>query len=164
MENKHHYRTIAKSDHLGVADLEEMIEKNQSLIFKIKQVKQELDVAVAGRKGDHNICYFEGNIKPWVINSTNGKVIAKLIKSPFLEDWAGTLIELFIDPNVKLMNELTGGVRVRPRIPVIKKPVLTLDHLRYKEAKTAWNEGKQDGVKKIFEISDELIKSFEDGI
>ena len=164
METKHHYRSLAKSDHLGVADLEDMIEKNQSLIFKIKEVKQQLAVAVAGRKGDHNICYFEGSTKPWVINSTNGKVIAKLTKSPFLEDWSGILIELFIDPNVKLMNELTGGVRVRPKLPVIKKPVLTLDHPRYDAAKTAWLDGKKDGVRKQFEISDELIKSFEDGI
>lgn len=58
MENKTHYRKVYKSDHLGVADLEELFEDGKSLIFTIKEVKQELNVTVAGKKGDFNIAYF----------------------------------------------------------------------------------------------------------
>lgn len=49
METKTHYRKVFKSDHLGIADLEDFIEE-KSLIFTIKEVKQELNVAVAGKK------------------------------------------------------------------------------------------------------------------
>ena len=55
---KNHYRKVFKSDHLGVADLEDLIEQKKPLIFTIKQVKQEWGVSVAGKKGNHNIAYF----------------------------------------------------------------------------------------------------------
>ena len=57
-ENKTHYRKVYKSDHLGVADLEEMMEEGSDLILTIREVKQEIGARVAGRKGDHNIAYF----------------------------------------------------------------------------------------------------------
>ena len=50
MSIKTHYRKVLKSDHLGVADLEEFLEEGKSLVFTIKQVKQEYGVSVAGRK------------------------------------------------------------------------------------------------------------------
>ena len=38
MKNKTHYRRVMKSDHLGVADLEDLIEDKKSLIFTIKEL------------------------------------------------------------------------------------------------------------------------------
>ena len=158
---KNHYRSVLKSNHLGVADLEETLERGEKLIFTIKHARQEINVAVAGKKGDFNILYFnEKGIKPLVLNATNGKIIAKLAKSPFVQDWAGLTIELFIDPTVMMMGENTGGVRISPRVPVLKSD-MTLDHPRYEDAKKAWNEGKQDGVKKQFNVSADIILAFE---
>ena len=69
--SKTHYRKVFKSDHLGVADLEDLVEAKSNLIFTIKQVKQEIGVRVAGRKGNHNIAYFNENIKPlWLLLSS----------------------------------------------------------------------------------------------
>ncbi|MGL5233889.1 MAG: hypothetical protein ACRC8Z_03930 [Empedobacter falsenii] len=48
MENKHHYRNVFKSDHLGSADLEDLTEQGTKLIFTIKEVKQEKQAKVAG--------------------------------------------------------------------------------------------------------------------
>ena len=87
MSNKTHYRKVFKSDHLGVADLEDLIEAGSSLVFKIKLVKQEYGVKVAGRKGDHNIAYFNEPIKPLVLNATNSKTLKGLCGgSAFVED------------------------------------------------------------------------------
>ena len=68
---KNHYRKVFKSDHLGVADLEDLIEQKKPLIFTIKEVKQEWGVPVAGKKGNHNIAYFVEPIKPLVVNAGN---------------------------------------------------------------------------------------------
>ena len=38
-EEKHHYRNVFKSDHLGSADLEDLIEKGNNLCFTIKEVR-----------------------------------------------------------------------------------------------------------------------------
>jgi len=97
---KTHYRRVAKSDHLGVADLEDFIEQGSELIFTIKEVKLEMGVMVAGKKGNHNIAYFVEKIKPLVLNPTNGKILKLLTKTPFLEDWANLTIKLYIDENV----------------------------------------------------------------
>ena len=59
MSNQTHYRKVFKSDHLGVADLEDFIEAKSNLIFTVREVKQEIGVRVAGRKGNHNIAYFK---------------------------------------------------------------------------------------------------------
>jgi hypothetical protein len=123
MSNKTHYRKVLKSDHLGVADLEEFLEEGKSLVFTIKQVKQEYNVSVAGRKGDHNIAYFKESIKPLVLNATNAARIRRFCKnSPFVEDWSNVLIELYIDSSVKMKGEIVGGVRVKTRQPKATEP------------------------------------------
>lgn len=124
---KQHFRKVYKSDHLGAADLEEMIEEGKRLIFIIKEVKQEV-ATVAGKKGEFNIAYFHENIKPWVLNATNAKVV-KLFAggSPFVNDWKNVPVELYVDENVKMKGETVGGVRIKPMKPVIakQKPVFT---------------------------------------
>ena len=92
------YRNVYKSDHLGVIDLEEMIESGKALVFNVSEVKQLFGEKVAGKKIDANIAYFKEGIKPLVLNATNAKVLKKLSKSSHIENWAGLRIELYIDP------------------------------------------------------------------
>ena len=75
------YRKVYKSDHLGVVDLEEMLENGQSLKLTIKNVKQEIGATVAGNKGNFNIAYFVEPIKPWVLNAGNAGIIKGFAKS-----------------------------------------------------------------------------------
>ena len=161
-DNKTHYRNVFKSDHLGVADLEDMIEQNKPLIFEVTEVKQEFNVSVAGRKGNYNIAYFKGKHKPLVLNATNSKVMKSFSKgSPFVEDWHNKLIELYIDPNVTMKGEKVGGVRIRPVQPKIAKPELTPNHSRWEAAKKAIKEGKKEAVLKQFMVSQENLKILE---
>jgi hypothetical protein len=153
MEKKTHYRKVFKSDHLGSADLEEMIEDGKKLIFTIKEVKQEYGTTVAGRKIDANIAYFVEDIKPMVLNATNSKQVAKFAGSKFVEEMSNTVVELFIKSDVKLMNETVGGVRIRPVQPVVQKPDLTPEHKRWDEAKKAVDAGNLDGVLSRFNLS-----------
>jgi hypothetical protein len=115
VSNKTHYRKVFKSDHLGVADIEDLIEAGTNLVFTIKQVKQEIGVRVAGKKGNFNIAYFQEGIKPLVLNATNSKTM-KLLSggSSFVEDWAGIPVGLYIDPSASFAGEITGGVRINP--------------------------------------------------
>ena len=149
MSNKTHYRKVFKSDHLGVADLEDLIEAGSSLVFKIKLVKQEYGVKVAGRKGDHNIAYFNEPIKPLVLNATNSKTLKGLCGgSAFVEDWAGISVQLYIDPSVKFQGN-EGGVRIHPSPPIQMKELTP-------EMTSAWSNAiaaaKRDGnLNKVLE-------------
>ena len=160
---KHHYRSVLKSNHLGVADLEELQEQqgdDAKFIFTIKHVRQEINVSVAGRQGDFNIVYFNEKVKPLVLNATNSKTLRKLANSVWLEDWSGLMIELFIDSSVMMMGENTGGVRISPK-KVVLKTDMTLDHPRFDAAKKAWNSGKSKGVLSQFNVSADMIAAFE---
>lgn len=144
MENKHHYRNVFKSDHLGSADLEDFTEQGVKLIFTIKEVKQEKQAKVAGKKIDANIAYFVENIKPLVLNATNSKTVKSFAKtkdhpngSPFVEDWKNLTIELYVDENVQMKGEKTQGVRIRPIQPVITKGKPVFTEANFEKAKTA---------------------------
>ena len=141
-DKKTHYRKVFKSDHLGVADLEEMIEEGKRLVFTIEEVKQEYNVSVAGRKGNYNIAYFTEGIKPLVLNSTNSKIVRSFCKgSSFVEDWANTLVELYIDSSVKMKGDVVGGVRIKQKQPTLTKPELTPESDKWEKAKEAVKTG-----------------------
>lgn len=161
-EKKHHCMAVFKSDHLGVADLEEMIEEGKQLIFTISHVRQEYGIKVAGKKGNHNIAYFtDPNIKPWVLNSGNTKQI-RLFNGGFpnVEDWKPTTIELYIDGNVKAVNGgFTSGVRIRPIQPIVgsqQKPAF--DSTRFEAAKTAG--ATIEAIKERYTITPEVEKAY----
>lgn len=161
MKEKTHYRKVFKSEHLGVADLEEFIEEGRSLIFTIHEVKQEYNVSVAGRKGNYNIAYLLDTVKPLVLNSTNSKIIKSFNKnSPFVEDWKHTIIELFIDYNVTMKGEKVGGLRIKPVQPKLEKDKPIFTENNFKKAKEAG--ATIEKIKTVYKISEELIKKYND--
>lgn len=131
---KTHYRKVFKSDHLGVADLEDLLEQGTALIFTIKEVRQQMGAKVAGKTIDANIAYFKENIKPLVLNAGNSKIMKGLTGSPFVEDWVNVMVQLYIDPNARLKGETVGGVRVHPDPPRKTKPVLLRDTPQFDRA------------------------------
>jgi hypothetical protein len=148
MSEKTHYRKVFKSDHLGVADLEDLIDQKHPLVFTIKHVKQEIGAKVAGKKINANIAYFVEPIKPLVLNATNSKSVKGLCNgSPFVEDWAGVRVQLYIEPNAKLKGEVVGGVRVHPDPPRDIKPRLTPESRQWQSAVDAYKrDGNLDAV------------------
>lgn len=135
-QKKTHYRKVFKSDHLGVADLEDYLEEGKKLIFTISHVNQEINAKVAGRKIDANIAYFKEPIKPLVLNATNSKTMKDLTGSCFVENWLNVTVELYIDRDAKLKGEIVGGVRVSPRRVKTQMPEITPDK------KNMWNNAK----------------------
>ena len=142
-QGKTHYRKVFKSDHLGVADLEDFLENGSNLIFTVKHVRQERGAKVAGKKIDANIAYFVESIKPLVLNAGNSKVMHKLTGTCFVEDWQNIPIKLYINSNVKMKGETTSGLRIDPNPVRLQKQVLTPDNpQQWNNAKTAF---KRDG-------------------
>jgi len=159
MEKLTNYRNVYKSDHLGVIDLEEIIERNQKLMFTIEKVEQyanENMVLVAGKKINANVCYFQEGIKPLVINSTNAKTLKMLSGSAHIEKWAGMKIELYIDPSVKMKGDTVGGVRIKPETPKIQKPIFT--EADFDKAKKAGADIEK--VKLTREVSAEIERKY----
>jgi len=154
-QNKTHYRKVFKSDHLGIADLEDMIEAGSNLIFNIKCVKQEYGATVAGKKMDCNIAYFVEDIKPLVLNATNSKTMKRLPDSAFVEDWSNIPVRLYIDTTAKLKGEVVGGVRISPERVPREKPELMPDTTAWTNAIAAYKrDGNFTAIEKRKRVSD----------
>ena len=142
-ETKTHYRKVFKSDHLGVADLEDFLESGSELIFTVSHVNQEIGAKVAGKQINANIAYFNEDINPVVLDATNSKTMKNLSGSCFVENWRGITVQLYIDRDAKLMGEVVGGVRVSPRKVRVEKPVLCPENEKmWKNAKAAFLRDK----------------------
>ena len=160
MEQKHHFRKVFKSDHLGVADLEDYIEEGRKLIFTIKEVKQEMNALVAGNRGNFNIAYFvEPNVKPWVLNAGNSKIVKGFAGgSPFVEDWQNIPVELFIDESVKMKGVIVGGIKIKPMKPVIEKSKPQFTEAMFEKAKAA--KASIESISKSHSITPEITAAW----
>lgn len=121
-----------------MADLEDFTEAGSNLVFTISHVRQEINAKVAGKKINANIAYFNEKIKPLVLNATNAGNLKKLTGSPFVEDWANTIVQLYIDPQVKMKGEIVGGVRVSPMKVKVKQEITRNNQAMWGNAKKAY--------------------------
>jgi len=51
----------------------------------------------------------------------------KVAGSPYFEDWPGVKIQLYIEHGIKAFGDVVSAVRVRPRKPQIRNPILCED-------------------------------------
>lgn len=156
MSEKHHFRKVFKSDHLGVADLEDYIEEGRKLIFTIKEVRQEMNALVAGNRGNYNIAYFtESGVKPWVLNAGNSRIVKSFSGgSPFVEDWNNIPVELMIDETVKMKGVQVGGIKIKPIKPNIEKVKPAFTEAQFEKAKAA--KATIDKIKQVYSVTPEI--------
>jgi DNA-directed RNA polymerase subunit RPC12/RpoP len=79
---------------------------------------------VTGTDGKRETCSvmsFMESVKPMVLNATNSKTIAKLFKTPYIEEWSGRKIQLYVQTGVKAFGDVVDAIRVRPFLPVEKE-------------------------------------------
>ena len=164
MTSQTHYRKVFKSDHLGCADLEDFIESGSNMIFTISHVKQERGTRVAGKKIDANIAYFVEGIKPLVLNAGNYKTVSKLAGSVFVENWNNIPVQLYIDPNVSMKGQITGGVRISPN-KIKARQLIMRDSPMWSNAIAAYKrDGNFDAVLSKADMSNEDMQFIADGV
>lgn len=111
-----HWKKLTNPDYLGAYALE----PNQDLIVTIKSVANEVVTGTDGKKETCSVMRFAENVKPMVLNATNSKTISKLFKTPFIEEWEGRKIQLYVETGVKAFGDVVDALRVRPFLPVEK--------------------------------------------
>ena len=165
MEIFTHFKKIKLTDYLGSWDLQ----RGQELILTIKEVKVEEVKGQKGKLTKCNVCYWvEPNVKKMIINLTNGKIIQGFAKdnSPYIEDWKGITVKLYIDYKIKMKGETVDGLRISPVAVKKELPLATEDLL--KKSIEAISTGVKEKVatinwyKKNTRITDEQLKRLED--
>ena len=112
-----HWKKLTNPDYLGAYALE----PGQDLIVTIKSVANEVVTSVDGKKETCSVMHFMENVKPLVLNATNSKTITKLLKTPYIEQWSGRKIQLYVEHGVKAFGDVVDAIRVRPFLPVEKE-------------------------------------------
>ena len=111
-----HWKKLTNPNYLGAYS----IENNADLILTIGTVSNEMVVGTDGKKEECTVCRFlERGTKPMILNSTNMKMISKLLKTPYVEEWYGHKIQIGIE-KVKAFGEVVEALRVRDKLPVVK--------------------------------------------
>ncbi len=151
---KTHWKKAFDSDYLSSADV-----NGSDLILTIKHVKLQI---VKSQQGDQsrNVAHFvEKDVKPMILNVINSKTVRKFTKSRYIEDWNNIPVQIYVDPQVKMMGEITEGLRIRQQQPSMEKLELTPELSEGKiwaSALTALGDGKNISViTDRYKLSDE---------
>lgn len=113
--NKTHWKKLTNPNYLGSYAFQPGEEKTVT----IKEVKREI-VQNQNGKEECTVAYFVEDIKPLILNKTNGSMIAKVWGTPYIEDWAGKKIILKVK-KISAFGEMVDAVRVSPERPAEEK-------------------------------------------
>lgn len=107
-----HWKKAFNPNYLGSYAFQEKEEK----VVVIETVQTEEVTDTEGGKESVLVARFKSEEKPLILNKTNCKVIAKLYKTPDIEQWAGKGLILYV-AKVPAFGDLVDAVRVRPVKP-----------------------------------------------
>lgn len=113
-----HFRKLMNPNYLGTYSLDD----GKDIVLTIDQCRQEVVQGSDGQKETCLVCHFREDVKPMILNSTNAKMIAKLLKTPYIEEWAGHRIQIGSE-KVKAFGDVVDALRVRKQLPADEKPV-----------------------------------------
>jgi hypothetical protein len=158
-----------KSTHIAGVDVEAIVDDKGKCILTIKDAYYQKGVDVSGNKTDGYFLDFEEDVKPMVVNSTNRKAIANLVQkitgctaseSRKIDRWVGMQIELYFDPTVKMMGQVTGGIKVKP-LPVVKE-LKPMPADKIQDAINSVKDGKTtlEKIKEYYALTPEQEKMF----
>ena len=107
-----HWKKLINPDYLGAYSLD----PGKDMVLTIRQVKKEMVTGADGKKEECIVCYWQEEQKPMILNVTNCKMIAKLLKTPYIERWAGHRIQIGAEV-VSAFGEKVEALRVRKTLP-----------------------------------------------
>lgn len=117
-ESKTHWKLLSNPDYIGAY----WLPPGEDVTVTIDYVVREMITGTGGKKEECTVAHLKG-VKPFILNATNSKTIAKLY-GPYIEDWAGKQITLFAS-TAKLAGDTVECLRIRPKVAVRVAPPIT---------------------------------------
>lgn len=135
-QTKTHWKKLQNPNYIGAYSLMET-GTPVDMVVQIKSIAREEVKGEDGKKDQCTVAQLVGQ-KPFIINATNSKMIAKIYNTPYIEDWIGKKITLYV-AKVKVAGETVDALRIRQAVPQL--PELTPVHPRWEGSKKALKEG-----------------------
>lgn len=89
----------------------------QDMVLTIKEVTTGMIVGEKGRATQGMVIQFQERVKPLFCNITNAKIIERIYKTRFVDEWVGKKIQLYVDENITFGRTTVRGIRVRDYVP-----------------------------------------------
>jgi hypothetical protein len=149
MEKLTHWKKLTNPDYIGAYSLDD----GKDLTVTILDVKREIVTGTGGKKEECTVAHLKDQ-KPMILNRTNCKTISAIYKTPFIEQWKGKSITLFVS-TTKLKGEDVECLRIRNTAPSL--PELTPSSPKWKGAIDALRNStvKIEQIEKQYIISKE---------
>lgn len=103
-----HWKKLTNPNYIGSHDFQ----PNQELTVTIETVTSEMVKNMDGKEEQCITAKLAGAKKPLILNKTNCKIITKLLGTPYIEQWSGNKIILYV-AKVKAFGELVDAIRVK---------------------------------------------------
>jgi hypothetical protein len=113
MSNKTHWKKNFNYEYLGSFSLPD----GKDLVLTIKAVAVEQVTGNQGKKEDCCVVRFDGDHLPMILNRTNAKTIEKVHGTPFIEEWVGKSIQLYVAKGIKAFGDTVDALRIRDFAP-----------------------------------------------
>lgn len=131
--SKTHWKKLSNPEYIGAYWLPE----GEDVTVVIDYVVREMITGTGGKKEECTVAHLKGGVKPFILNATNSKTIAKLYGN-FIEDWVGKPITLFAS-TARLAGDTVECLRIRP--VVAKRAIPPIAPERFAKALAAIKAG-----------------------
>jgi hypothetical protein len=149
---KTHWKKIDNPNYLGAYSL--MDGEKKEIITTIEKVIKE-DVKNERGTDTCRVAYLTGGHKPMILNATNSKIIERIYGTPYIEDWAGKEITIYI-AKIKSFGEEIECLRIKNNKPKVLPELLPTDKENWNKVIQALNNGyKIDQIKTKWKLSQE---------
>lgn len=161
---KTHYKKLRNPNYIGSYELMTGSSPIELVVTIDKAIKEQ--VQNGDKKEEAMVVYLKSH-KPMIVNSTNAKAIASATGSPYVEDWSGKNITLYV-AKIRAFGENVDALRVRKEAPVSAPlPGLTTTHKNFiqgieaLEAKKVSLPDLVSVLQSKFTVTDQILKQLE---
>lgn len=118
MSEKVHWKKVVSDPvYIGEADFEPGEEK----VLTIASINSKETIVTNEGKSTKAVVHWVEKEKSMILNVARAKAIQKATGSPWMDDWIGKKVQLYIDNKVKAFGEIVSAVRVRPFAPKVQQ-------------------------------------------
>ena len=145
MTSKRHWKAESEPNYFGTFNFGE---DRKDIIDEVLRIEKRELTGSEGAAQNKLVAVLRYGL-PLVLNVSNSKTMEKITGSPYLEDWEGVWIQLYITKVKAFGGGKTDGVRIRSAIPP-----LTEKHPMWEPVIKSIQEGKRtiESVEKTFTI------------
>jgi hypothetical protein len=106
-----HWKKLTNPNYIGAHDFQ----PGQELTVTIESVANEVVKCFDGKSLKEETCIIakiKGAKKPMILNKTNCKIIARNYDTPYIEDWVGKIITIYV-AKVRAFGESVEALRIK---------------------------------------------------